>query len=71
MIVCHCNAVSDRTIRRVVREGAASVAEVSRACGGGGRCGGCRMAIESILEHEQHAAARESAAPLPAHAQLG
>ena len=58
MIVCHCNAVSDRAIRRAVREGAQTTAEVTRHCGAGGTCGGCRPRIDSIVEREQHTHAR-------------
>lgn len=52
MIVCHCQVVSDRAIRRAVREGASSTTEVARACGAGGRCGGCSAAVEAIIESE-------------------
>lgn len=58
MIVCHCHAISDRAIRRAVREGAQSAAEITRHCGAGGSCGGCRPRIESLVEHEQHTRAR-------------
>jgi bacterioferritin-associated ferredoxin len=58
MIVCHCHATSDRAIRRAVREGAHSTAEVTRHCGAGGTCGGCKPRIESIVEHEQNSHAR-------------
>ena len=61
MIVCHCHATSDRAIRRAVREGASSSAEVTRHCGAGGTCGGCKPRIESIVEHEQNSYARTAA----------
>ena len=57
MIVCHCHGVSDRVIRRHVREGAASCALVTRACAAGGRCGGCRPVILEIIETERDASA--------------
>ncbi len=62
MLVCHCNGVSDRTIRRVVREGAATVGQVSRACGAGACCQGCRAVIGDIiqLESQVHEAAEAS-----------
>lgn len=56
MIVCHCLGVSDRVIRRHVREGAASCAQIVRACQAGGRCGGCRPVIHEIIETERSAA---------------
>jgi bacterioferritin-associated ferredoxin len=53
MIVCHCHGVTDRVIRRSIREGASTCAQVSRACAAGGGCGGCRPAILEIIESEQ------------------
>jgi bacterioferritin-associated ferredoxin len=53
MIVCHCHGVTDRVIRRTVREGASTCAQVSRACAAGGGCGGCRPVILEIIESEQ------------------
>jgi len=50
MLVCHCHAVCDRTIRQCIREGAQSADDVGDACGAGTGCGGCRSTIEDILE---------------------
>ena len=52
MLVCHCNGVSDRKIRRVVREGARSLSQVAAACGAGSCCGGCHCEIEKIVRAE-------------------
>ena len=52
MLVCHCNGVSDRKIRRVVREGARSVSQVAAASGAGSCCGGCHREIEKIVRAE-------------------
>ena len=52
MIVCHCNRVSDRTIRDVVRNGAGSRAEVAMACRAGRSCGGCVGTIDKIISIE-------------------
>ncbi len=60
MIVCHCRAVSDRAIRRAIREGATSSGEVRRACAAGGSCGGCKPRIDSILDHELRVRPRAS-----------
>ena len=49
MLVCHCLRVFDRTIRQCVRDGAATPAAVTAACGAGSRCGGCRSSIEAIV----------------------
>ncbi|MAE97068.1 MAG: (2Fe-2S)-binding protein [Deltaproteobacteria bacterium] len=52
MLVCHCHDVSDREIRRAVREGASSRRQVTRQCRAGGDCGGCRQVIEEVLSDE-------------------
>lgn len=64
MLVCHCLRVFDRTIRQCVRDGAASQAAVTAACGAGSRCGGCRASIEAIVDREidDEASTKECAA---------
>jgi len=52
MLICHCNGVSDRHIRRVVRDGAVTASQVAQATGAGSCCGGCRGAIEEIVHSE-------------------
>jgi bacterioferritin-associated ferredoxin len=52
MIVCHCQGVSDRTIRAAVRSGARSRRAVARACSAGRSCGGCTLAIDEIVRSE-------------------
>jgi len=52
LIVCHCKAVSDHSIREAVRDGARSARQVSRACHAGRMCGGCHPAIREIIESE-------------------
>ena len=49
MIVCHCEAVTDREIRRSVAGGACSLRQVARACGAGRQCGGCLPVVEALL----------------------
>ena len=51
MIVCHCHAVTDRDIRKVVQEeGARTCGEIRRACKAGGDCGGCCPHVHMILQ---------------------
>lgn len=50
MLVCHCRGVSDRQIKRAVRNGACSVRQVARETGAGMRCGGCRTNVTQIVE---------------------
>ncbi len=52
MLVCHCNGVSDRQIRRSIREGASTTGEVASSCGAGAGCGGCQQGIQRILNAE-------------------
>lgn len=52
MLVCHCRGISDRQIRRLVREGATSTREVAMATGAGLRCGGCRSNVKQVVERE-------------------
>ena len=62
MLVCHCKAINDRTIRQAVRSGAQTCRQVDRACAAGGNCGGCVPLIRAIIaseRDEQHAASGE------------
>jgi len=59
MLIRHCNGVSDRTVRRVVREGARTVSEVGSACGAGTCCRGCSSTIGKIIRTERRQHARE------------
>ena len=61
MLVCHCRRVCDRTIRECIRDGAASIEEVGRACGAGTGCGGCQPTIASLLSKADASAGE----PLP------
>ena len=69
MLICHCNGVSDRTVRRVVREGARTVSEVGSACGAGTCCRGCSSSIGKIIRIESRQHAREEA-PVPVSTEL-
>ena len=52
MIVCHCKGVTDRQIRRAVREGARDRDEIVMSCSAGSHCGGCASAIDEIIDRE-------------------
>ena len=51
-MVCLCHGVSERTVRRAVEHGAATVAEVGEATRAGTCCMSCHPTIEAILERE-------------------
>jgi bacterioferritin-associated ferredoxin len=57
LIVCHCQGVSDRSIRQAVREGARSLRQVARVCRAGRICGGCHPVICEIISSEASEAA--------------
>jgi bacterioferritin-associated ferredoxin len=62
VLVCHCKAINDRTIRQVVKSGARTCRQVDRACQAGGNCGGCQPLIRAIIANERreaHAASGE------------
>jgi bacterioferritin-associated ferredoxin len=50
VLLCHCRAVSDREIRTAIACGARCPDDVRRACGAGSDCGGCRPAVEDLLD---------------------
>ena len=52
MIVCHCRAVSDRTIRACARAGVTTVEGVAQMTGAAMGCGGCAELVEDVLEEE-------------------
>ena len=49
MLVCHCRGISDRQIRRLVKDGATSAREIARATGAGMRCGDCRSNVKQVM----------------------
>lgn len=57
MVVCHCRAVRERTIREAVRNGAVSSADVAACSGAGTDCGGCLPVIEEIVRESVSAQA--------------
>jgi len=53
MIVCLCEGVSDRDVRRVVRQGACNLGALQRACRAGGDCGACRPQLRRMLRETE------------------
>ena len=52
MLVCHCNGISDRAIKRAIRKGAGTVADLRAACGAGSCCGSCAPVIRGLIRVE-------------------
>ena len=48
-IVCHCNAVRERTIEKAIRRGAVTVEDIQAECGASARCGGCEPVVRAML----------------------
>ena len=51
-IICHCEAVKERTIVDSIRRGASSVCEVADICGAASRCGGCWDSVEELVARQ-------------------
>lgn len=73
MLVCSCNGVSDRKVRKAVRKGAQNAGQVGRMCGAGTTCGGCLPMIRQIVrdeiaEREEHGAPSSQAIALTTNA---
>ena len=66
MVVCHCKAVSDRTVDAAIASGASTVPEITARCTAGGGCGGCHRLLEASARgdpaHEEREPAAASAA---------
>ncbi len=62
MLICHCNGVSDKAIRKAVRDGAANASEVGNRCAAGTCCAGCVDLIDQIIRSESP---RRESAPSP------
>lgn len=65
MIVCHCKGISDKAIRRAVREGASSLERVSAGCGAGAECGGCHEVIRWLIQSEGDSLPKSGGTGLP------
>ena len=50
MIVCHCKAINDQSIRQLLVSGAVEFETISAACEAGIDCGGCHELIEDLID---------------------
>jgi len=53
MLLCSCQAVSDRTIRAAIASGARTPQEIAAKCGAGARCGGCWPALQELVRESE------------------
>jgi bacterioferritin-associated ferredoxin len=49
MIVCSCEAVSEKRIVAAIAQGACTREEVTAHCGAGAGCGGCHRTIKLMI----------------------
>lgn len=48
-LICLCEGVSERKVRRAVEQGARSVDEIGEQCGAGRNCLSCHPTLEDVL----------------------
>lgn len=65
MIVCLCEGISCRVIRREIQEGSRSVSDLARRTGAGSQCGSCRVTLRALLDASEPAGT-VACAPRPA-----
>jgi bacterioferritin-associated ferredoxin len=49
-LICHCEAIRERTIVKAIRHGASSLADVRAMCGAATGCQGCVDAVCELLD---------------------
>jgi bacterioferritin-associated ferredoxin len=64
MYVCICRAVTDKVVNATIRAGAGTVDAVANACGAGGDCGGCRGAIDAMIDDHERQEQERAVAPV-------
>ena len=55
MVVCLCNALSDRQVGQAIREGARRPREVYAACGCRAQCGACTRMLLGLIRDQASA----------------
>ena len=53
MIICSCEGVSEKEVRRAARCGAQNVQQLGRLCGAGTGCNSCHCDLKKILKQEK------------------
>ena len=66
MLVCHCRAVNERAVERVIDSGARSVEEIGARCGAGTHCGACHPELERLLSERAQRLAGAAHGRVPA-----
>lgn len=63
-LVCLCNGVSERKVRKAIAHGATTIEAIGAACRAGTTCGGCRPTLQDLLD--EHVADTAVMPPRPA-----
>ncbi|MCY7296846.1 bacterioferritin-associated ferredoxin [Alteromonas sp. a30] len=50
MYVCLCNAITDKTIREAVEDGAGNIRELKQQLGVASQCGKCTQVAQQIID---------------------
>jgi NAD(P)H-nitrite reductase large subunit len=50
VVVCHCEAVSARSVVAAIASEACSVDDVTSRCHAGGGCGGCHVLLQALID---------------------
>lgn len=50
--MCSCRAVTDRTIRAAIADGATTIEQIALKCGAGSLCQGCWPALSELLAEQ-------------------
>ena len=66
MILCLCEAVTERQLRDAVRGGASTVSRLARQTRAGTGCGACACDLKRVLREEQCKIVDRDALPLAA-----
>ncbi|MFK8011244.1 MAG: bacterioferritin-associated ferredoxin [Marinicellaceae bacterium] len=50
MYICICNAVTDKQIKRAIKDGAQTIKDLNQKLNVGSNCGSCVTSAQSILD---------------------
>jgi bacterioferritin-associated ferredoxin len=67
-LICHCEAIRERTIVKAIRHGATTLADVRSICGAATSCEGCTDAVCELIERHAPERAMSSSPKLAARA---
>ncbi|MBW3536962.1 MAG: (2Fe-2S)-binding protein [Actinobacteria bacterium] len=58
MYVCSCRAVTDRTVKSVISNGARTIDQIADRCGAGSLCQGCWPTLSKLLAEAERRPSR-------------